>query len=89
MTKEFNAHSIDANSVSVESLIEQIMATHYMLRIDQWRQDHKHWRVGIDWYNAEDFVYICEFPTLSECLVSIIDYINASRSTLNTRVDSE
>lgn len=46
-----------------------------MLRIEQWRDEHKHWRAGIEWYGDDRFEFICELPTLEKALDAIILYM--------------
>lgn len=55
--------------------IEKI-ASIKMLRIERWRDSYKHWRVGIEWYGENEYEFVCEYPTLDECLDKIIWYID-------------
>ena len=47
-----------------------------MLRMEQWRDDFGSWRVGIEWYDEDNYEFVCEYPTLKMCLKECINYIN-------------
>ncbi len=53
----------------LQMLIEEIGAKK-SLRIEQWHNGDG-WRAGIEWYAENDFEFICEKPTLLECLQTI------------------
>jgi hypothetical protein len=46
------------------------------LTIKRWNDDWKHWRAGIEWNSEDDVEFVCERPTLEECLDDIIDFID-------------
>lgn len=62
----------------LEQLIFKIGSSK-MLRIERWRDDGKYWRAGIEWYSQDDYEFICEYPTLLECLKKIYEFINTSQ----------
>src|SRR3990167_7998999 len=45
----------------------QMIGSQKMLRIEQWKDEHKHWRAGIEWYGENNYEFIVEKPTLLEC----------------------
>lgn len=47
----------------------------YEITIIQWQDDYKHWRLGLDWKNEDQYFFICEKPTVEECLDCAIEYI--------------
>jgi hypothetical protein len=52
------------------------ISTRKMLRLERWRNDEaKHYRGGIEWYENK-FEFICEQPTLEQCLDMIIEYMD-------------
>lgn len=53
-------------------LIHRI-ASQKMLRIEQWRDpsDNGAWRAGIEWYDGDDYEFICEYKSIVECLEKI------------------
>ncbi len=51
------------------------IASKKSLRIEQWRDGHGHWRAGIEWYDQDNFEFICEKHTLEECLDMIIEHM--------------
>lgn len=59
----------------IEILIHQI-GEKKSLRIEQWRDEWKHWRAGIEWYGENDYQFICEYPTLVECLRKIKEFMD-------------
>ena len=56
-------------------LIDQIGSLK-SLRIEKWREKQGYWRAGIEWYGENEYEYICEYPTLIECLRSINKYLD-------------
>jgi hypothetical protein len=59
---------------TVKSLIEKI-GSKKMLRIERWRDNFKHWRVGIEWYGKDDYEFICEYADLRKCLICVSEYL--------------
>jgi len=64
-----------ARQNSVDFLVREI-SEKKMLRIERWRDDYKHYRVGIEWYGEDDYEFICEKPTLLDALQLAYDYLN-------------
>jgi len=58
--------------MTVEEMIEKI-ASFKMLRIERWRDKWGHWRAGIEWYSEDEYEFLCEKPTLKECLECILE----------------
>jgi hypothetical protein len=46
----------------------------YTVTCDRWPNGH--WRVGLDWWGENKYVFICEQPTLKEALAMAVDYVN-------------
>lgn len=40
----------------------------YEITLVQWQDEHKHWRLGLDWKDKDNYFYICEMPTIEECV---------------------
>lgn len=51
------------------------IGTKKMLRVERWRDEWKHWRAGIEWYDEDTYEFICEYPTLIQCLRIIKKYM--------------
>ena len=47
-----------------------------MLRVEQWRDEFGSWRAGIEWYDEDNYEFVCEYPTLKKCLQEILNYIS-------------
>jgi hypothetical protein len=60
--------------MTVEELVEYI-GSRKVLRVERWRDEHKHWRAGIEWFSEDRYEYVCEMPTLKECLMKIYDHL--------------
>lgn len=58
----------------------KFIGSKYVLRVEMWRDGSQSWRAGIDWFGEDMFEFICEQPTLDECLDLIIKYINGEIS---------
>ena len=52
-----------------------IISSSYALRIEQWRDEYGHYRVGIDWYSEKDYLVVIEKPTLYQALSALLVYI--------------
>ncbi len=66
---------IDTNSalaLGMETI--SMVGSKYQIRIEQWKDEHKNWRVGLDWKDNGDHIFVVEKPTLAECLASIDDF---------------
>lgn len=48
----------------------------YQITLIRWNDEYKHWRLGLDWKSKNDYYFICEKPTVDECLDCAIAYIN-------------
>ena len=48
----------------------------YEVTLIQWQDEWKHWRLGLDWKNDQEYEFVCEYPTIEECLDCAIAYIN-------------
>jgi hypothetical protein len=53
--------------LSIGQMIEFLNTTH-TVQIQQWMDEFKDWRVGLDWSSAEHFYYIVEKPELCDAL---------------------
>lgn len=40
------------------------------------RPTSKHWRLWLNWRSEYNYLYLCEYPTIDECLDSAIDFIS-------------
>lgn len=50
------------------------------LRIEQWKDEYKHWRVGVNWFDKDRYDYIVEKPTLEECLENVLDFYKSKET---------
>jgi hypothetical protein len=53
--------------LTVGQMIEFLNTTH-TVHMQQWMDEFKDWRVGLDWSSAEHFYYIVEKPELVDAL---------------------
>jgi len=51
---------------TLQELIETL-GSKYMVRIEKWK-DGSAWRVGLDWYSEDNYLFLCEKPTLIEAI---------------------
>lgn len=57
--------------------ITRLLGKLAMVRIEQWRREGTpgdQWRVGIEWYGDDDYLFICEQPTLLQALEMVLDH---------------
>lgn len=47
-----------------------------MLRVERWRDEFGSWRAGIEWYDEDQYEFLCECNTLTECLEKIKRFMN-------------
>ena len=47
----------------------------YKITLRQWKDEWKHWRLGLDWNSETDYEFLCEKPTVEECLDCAISYL--------------
>lgn len=61
--------------------LESIMnaAENNVLRIERWRDEYKHWRVGINWFSEDEFDFVVEKPTLEECMLAVDEFLTNSQ----------
>lgn len=59
---------------TIEFLVTEL-GKRYVLRIEKWK-DEESWRVGLNWYDKDNFHYVCEKKTLREALQNAYDYVN-------------
>ena len=59
----------------IEELIKYIGSKH-ALRIEQWRDESKAWRCGLDWFSTGDYVFLCEKKELIDALKMCKDFID-------------
>ena len=57
----------------IEKMIREI-GSDRSLRIEQWRDQWGHWRVGVDWFSEEDCAFVCEKKELSHALFEAYEY---------------
>lgn len=56
-----------------------------MLRVERWRKEPNTvdglgaWRAGIEWYSEDKYIFICEYPSLEQCLDAIIKYMEKNK----------
>ena len=48
----------------------------YKITLIRWKDEWKHWRLGLDWNSEDDFFFVVEKPTINECLNEALNYIN-------------
>ena len=49
-------------------MIKKINDMGYVVKMDQWDDESKYWRAGLDWLGEDVYEYVCEKPTLKEAL---------------------
>lgn len=47
----------------------------YEITLIQWQEEPNHWRLGLDWKSADVYEFICEQPTIEQCLDMAIKYL--------------
>ena len=57
---------------TVEEMVVEI-GSKAVLRIEQWRDKFGNWRCGVNWFSEDRYDFICEKPTLKECLICILN----------------
>lgn len=59
-------------------IIEEICKTH-VFRLERWGSlfdgELGNYRAGLDWFGEDDNNFVCEYPTIEECLKRIQEYI--------------
>lgn len=78
MTKKRNIFpKEEIKLIKTKNTIDKIdyIGSRKMLRVEKWRVENGHWRTGIEWYGEDRFEFICEKPTIDECLDLILDYM--------------
>lgn len=64
--------------LDVKELIFLLAEYGYYITMDQWRDQYKHWRVGLDWDPGDDrggrHIYVCELPTLRLGLMACLKF---------------
>lgn len=45
------------------------------ISFQRWKDDWKHWRAGLDWFSEDGYKFVCEYPTIEECLDAMENYI--------------
>ena len=46
----------------------------YKITLIRWDDEWKHWRLGLNWEGENNYEFICEKPTIDECLDLAIKY---------------
>ena len=54
--------------------IKEINRLGYVVKLDQWGDEWRHWRGGLDWFGAENYVFVCEKKTFAEVVNCLLDY---------------
>lgn len=52
----------------------------HKITLIRWDDDWKHWRLGLDWKNENDYEYLVERPTVAECVKYAIEYVKESKN---------
>jgi len=47
----------------------------YDITLIQWQDEWNHWRLGINWVDEDNYLYIVEQPTVQECLTKALEFI--------------
>lgn len=66
---------MSATQIREAQLVNEI-GSQKMLRVERWKDEWKHWRAGVEWYGENEYEFICEYPTLLECLEKIKDFLD-------------
>lgn len=53
----------------------EVIGSKKMLRLERWRDQYKHWRVGLEWYSEEDYEYLVEAEKLIDALRSAAHHL--------------
>lgn len=48
----------------------------YEITLRKWDDEWGHWRLGLEWEGENRYEFICEKPTIEECLDMAIKYVN-------------
>lgn len=59
--------------------IEETTDKHQLV-IDRWKDEHGHFRGGINWYSEDKYEYVCECPTLLEVVEKCRDYVRSKNN---------
>lgn len=59
--------------VNIGQMIEFLQREH-AVKCDQWMDEYRAWRVGLDWMSGDDYVYVCEQPELCDALWMAVKY---------------
>lgn len=51
------------------------LLSNYQITLIRWKDNYKHWRLGLDWKDENDYEFICEQPTVHQCLDLAIEYV--------------
>ena len=57
----------------IGELIDFLQKDH-AVKIDQWMDKWRHWRVGLDWLNGDSYEYVCEQEELVDALWMAVKY---------------
>lgn len=66
---------MSATQIREAQLVNEI-GSQKMLRVERWKDQWKHWRAGIEWYGEGQYEFLCEYPTLLECLEKIKEFLD-------------
>jgi len=58
----------------------------YAIKLVRWNDEYGNWRLGLNWNSENDFVYICEKPTVEECLDSAIEYVENLKGEIDKKI---
>lgn len=52
----------------------EVLGGKYQVRIEQWKDGSTSWRVGLDWFDGDDYMYVCEGKSLDEAVKMAYEY---------------
>ena len=64
--------------MSIEKIIKKINDLGYVVKADQWEDEWRHWRVGLNWFGTDEYFFLCEELTLKKGLLSCLEYAEKS-----------
>ena len=67
------AYNLAQGFPNIDEMIE-FLKKDYKIRVEQWNDEWGHWRVGLDWFNLEDFEFVVEKEELADALWEAVKY---------------
>ena len=55
------------------------LAENFVVRLEQWK-DKSAWRVGLNWFTADDYEFVCEAETLPKAVRNAYRYATEEKT---------